>query len=107
MEKLTVPNMTDSQKILTAIIENQMSLNTALNDLQESVAKHQRILVDGNGEIPLVEKVRNHDSFISGMRYWMRFIGGALIVQTLAFAMSVVIAVVKFLPLLEKLANNP
>ncbi len=107
MPEIIIPNLTDSQKIFAAIMENQISVNTALNDLQESVSKHQKILVDGNGEIPLVEKIRNHEAFIGGTKYWMRFIGGALIIQTIAFATSVVIAVVRFLPLLEKLAQNP
>lgn len=75
MPEIIIPNLTDSQKIFAAIMENQISVNTALNDLQESVSKHQKILVDGNGEIPLVEKVRNHTAFIDGMKYWMRFVG--------------------------------
>lgn len=107
MSELQIPNMTDSQKIFAAIMENQITVNTALNELQEKVEKHHKVLLEGNGEIPLVERVRNHDGFIGNMRYWMRFIGGALIIQTIAFATSVVIAVVKFLPVLERLANQP
>lgn len=107
MPEITIPNMSDSQKIFAAIMENQISVNTALNDLQELTAKHHKILIEGNGDIPLVEQVRNHKDFISAMRYWMRFIGGALIIQTIAFSASVIVAVVKFLPVLERLANQP
>lgn len=102
-----VPNLTDSQKIFSSIIDNQIALNTTVERIQEDLSRHQKILVDGNGELPLVEIVRNHTAFIEGMRYWMRFLGGALIVQTLAFATSVVIAVVKFLPVLERIASQP
>lgn len=107
MPEIQIPNMTESQKIFAAIMENQISINTAINDLQETTAKHHKILVIGNGEIPLVEQVRNNSSFISNIRYWMRFIGGALIIQTIAFAFAVIVAVVKFLPILESLASKP
>ena len=106
-EKLVVPNLTDSQKILTAIIENQVSMNTRVDNLSEIQKKHHRILIEGNGEIPMVERVRNLEEFVDAMRYWLRFIGGALIIQTVAFATSIVIAVVKFLPVLERLATQP
>lgn len=102
-----IPNLTDSQKILASIIENQMSLNTVINDLQEIQSKHHRILIEGNGEIPLVEKVRGHEKFLQEIRYWTKFIYGALILQTVAFGAGLIIAVVRFLPILEKLAANP
>lgn len=102
-----VPNMTESQKIFSSIIQNQISLNTTMENLQEKVERHHKVLIEGNGDIPLVEQVRNHGSFITEARHWMRFIGGALIIQTLAFVASVIVAVVRFLPILERLAANP
>lgn len=97
------PTLTDSQKINMNII----SLNTAVNDLQTDVSKLTKLVITGNGEIPLAEKVRNHESFISEVKYWVKWIGGALLIQTIAFLSGVVIAVVKFLPVLERLANQP
>lgn len=95
------PSLTESQKINLNII----TLNTAVNDLQTDVRTLNRIVIEGNGELPLREQVRNHASFIKDMKYWMRFIGGALILQTLAFLAGVAVAVIRFLPVLEKLAS--
>lgn len=105
--RLVVPNLTDSQKILSAIIENQVSMNTRVDNLSDVQKKHHSVLIEGNGEIPLVERIRNLEEFVNAMRYWLRFIGGALIIQTVAFSASIVVAVVKFLPILEKLARTP
>ena len=95
------PSLTESQKINLNII----TLNTAINDLQNDVRTLNRIVIEGNGELPLREQVRNHESFIKDIKYWMRFLGGALILQTLAFLAGVFVAVVRFLPLLERLAQ--
>ena len=104
---ISIPNLTDSQKIFASIIENQVSINTVINDLQEMTTKHHKVLIEGNGEIPLVERVRSHELFIGEIRYWSKFLFGALILQTIAFGAGLVIAVVRFLPILEKLAGQP
>jgi len=96
-------NLTDSQKINLNVI----TMNTALNDLQTDVRELSRIVITGNGELPLREQVRNHNAFISGIRYWTRFIFGVLILQTITVGIGIVIAVVKFLPVLERLATRP
>lgn len=106
-DKIAIPNLTDTQKIFASVIENQISINTAVNALQEIQTKHHKILLEGNGELPLPERVRNIEAFIGNSKYWGRFIGGAMIVQTIAFAFAVVVALVRFLPLLESLANQP
>jgi hypothetical protein len=94
-------NLTDEQKIAMNII----TLNTAVNDLQNEMKIMNKVVLVGNGELPLREVVRNHDKFIMDIKYWTRFIGGALVLQTLAFAGGIIIAVVKFLPILERLAK--
>ncbi len=97
-----LPSLTESQKINLNII----TLNTAVNDLQHQVGEHHAILVEGkDGELPLREVVRSHSQFISEIRYWTKFVFGALIIQTIAFLVGIVIAIVRFLPLLEKLAK--
>lgn len=106
-DRISVPNMTESQKIFSSIIENQITINTAVNDLQEIQAKHHKVLLEGNGELPMLERLRNVEAFIGNWKYWGRFIGGAMIVQTIAFAFAIAIALIRFLPLLEKLANTP
>lgn len=106
-QNITIPNLTDTQKTFQTIMQNQIVLDTAVNDLQDRTTRHQKILVEGNGDIPLVEKVRNLEEFVDSVKYWLKFLVGALIIQTIAFGTSVVIAVVRFLPVLEKLASQP
>jgi hypothetical protein len=99
--------MTDSQKINIKILQNITSINTALNDLQHEVKIHDEILVTGNGKPSLQERIRRMESYIDNLQYWGRFIGGALIIQTIGFFVGIIIAVVRFLPLLERLAAKP
>jgi hypothetical protein len=102
-----ISNLTDSQKINLKIIQNLTSINTALNDLQHDVLIHDKLLVTGNGEPSLQERLRVIESYIDGTKYWSRFLFGAVVLQTLAFGGAVLLAVIRFLPVLEKLANQP
>lgn len=102
-----IPNLTDSQKTFQAIMENQIIINTAMTELQGKTDKLYKTVFLGNGEIPLVEQVRDHKDFIDNLKYWAKFLIGALIIQTIAFGASVVVAVVRFLPILERIANHP
>jgi hypothetical protein len=99
--------LTDSQKTNIRIIQNLTALNTAINDMRHDIGIHDRLLVTGNGERSLQERMRNVESYIDTSRYWGRFIGGAIIIQTITFFSAVIIAIVRFLPLLERLAAQP
>lgn len=96
-------DLTNEAKILL----NLTSVNTAVNDLQNKVEKHHKVLIEGNGEIPLVEKVRTAEAFINATKYWLKFVAGALILQTITFGAAAVIYFVKLYPLLEQLSKNP
>lgn len=97
-----LPDLSESQKINLNII----TLNTAINDLQHTVKDHQEILVEGkDGELPLRELVRSHSQFIGEIRYWTKFVFGALMLQTIAFLVGIVVAIIRFLPVLESLAK--
>ena len=97
-----LPSLTESQKINLNII----TLNTAINDMQHRVNEHQEILIEGkDGELPLREVVRSHTQFIGEIRYWTKFIFGALMIQTIAFMVGIVVALIRFLPVLESLAK--
>lgn len=100
-------NLTDSQKTHIKILQNLTSINTAINDIQHDVNIHHKLLITGNGELPLPERMRNAENFIKSMRNLGTIIGGALIVQTIAFFAGIIVAVVRFLPLLERLASQP
>jgi len=97
-----LPSLTESQKINLNII----TLNTAVNDLQHIQQEHHDILIKGkDGQIPLVEQTRNNTVFIREIKYWTKFVFGALILQTIAFLVGIIMAIVRFLPVLEKLAK--
>jgi hypothetical protein len=93
-----LPTLTESPSLV--ILRNDIT------EIKGDVAKHHKILIEGNGEIPLVEKVRNHDVFIGEMKYWMKFIIGALVLQTITFGTAALIWFMKLSPILEKLTNT-
>lgn len=95
--------MSSEQKILWSI----NSLWTNYSEIKTKIDKDHKILIEGNGELPLVEQVRNLNTFMNGIKYWMKFLIGALIIQTIAFAGTALLYLIKLAPVLEKLANNP
>lgn len=101
-------DLPDSQKIHIKMLQNITSLNTVVNDMQHKVNVHDEALVTGgNGKPSIQERIRTMEKYIDNLQYWGRFVGGALVVQTLGFFIGIVIALVRFLPLLERLANKP
>lgn len=95
----TPENPTQDQQVLI--------LSLAVNEMQTKISKHHTLLVEGNGEKPLPERVRNLERFQDRFEYWAKFLGGALILNFLGFAGGIIVAVVRFLPVLERLANQP
>lgn len=104
---MEIPNLTESQKLYQRLIENLVSVNTGLNDVQNDVAKLNKIVIIGNGEIPLVEQVRGHNKFIEEVRYWTKLVIGLFIAQFVGFTIASLIAYLKFLPVLERIAGQP
>lgn len=100
-------DLPDSQKIHIKMLQSVASINVVLNDMQHKVNVHDEILVTGGGKPSIQERIRTMEKYIDNLQYWGRFIGGALIVQTLGFFIGIIIAIVRFLPLLERLANKP
>src|SRR3990172_2918583 len=98
MPELEIPNLTDSQKLYQAMVEHLVSVSTGLNDVQTDVRELNKVVLLGNGDLPLREQVRNHENFIKDLKYWVRFVGGAIVLQTIAFTVGLVVAVAKFLP---------
>lgn len=102
-EEILERALTPDQKIAL----NLVSVNTAINTLQEQVGKHHKVLIEGDGQLPLVEVVRNHESFITSTKFWLRTVAVALVLQTITFGTAAVIYFIKLYPVLEKIANNP
>ena len=103
MPEILEENMTESQRLAWSML----SLNTAFTNEKLRTDKHQKLLIDGNGELPLVEQVRNLNTFVNGVRYWMKFLIGALLLQTLTFMTTAVIYFIKLAPYLDQLSKNP
>jgi hypothetical protein len=91
--------LTDSQwKIVlqSKTIENSSDIN-----------RLNKIVLDGNGELPLREQVRNNTKFIEEFRYWIKFIFGAVILQSLGLITAGIYMWIRLAPILEKLSNAP
>ena len=101
-----IAGLTDSQKINIQILQNLTSLNTRINDIGHDVSVHDKLLVTGNGVPSIPERLRVLEQFRDDVKYWSRFIGGALVLQALAFLVGIVVAIVQFLPILKQIADS-
>lgn len=103
LEEIAVSKLTDSQKMNVEIVKNILSINTALSDIKHIVDEDHRILIIGNGEIPIRETVRTHDIFIREIRYWIKFIFGVVVTQSIGLVLTGVFLILRLLPLLERI----
>ena len=92
-------NLTDSQKLI--VIQN------AVLEQSNKLERHHKILIEGTHELPLVERVRNMESFIAALKFWQRTIAVAIVLQTITFGGAALIYFIRLYPLLERLANQP
>lgn len=117
---IDTPSMTSTTKVLTMLRDGLISHDTRLQnirtDLNETRTKvdvlETKVLIgDGNKELSHAERIRNLEHFTDqikdSLKYWGRFIGGALLLNFFGFLGGIVVALIKFLPVLEKLANKP
>lgn len=102
MEDIMLPQLTDSQKINLNII----SMNTRINEQETDVKELMKIVKVGNGELPLVEKVRNLETFVNTLKFWLRTVALALVAQTITFGVAALVYFIKLYPLLEKLSKQ-
>ena len=100
-------NLTDSQKVHIKILQNQASISTVINDITSAMNMYSKLIITGeDGKPSMQERMRKVEEFIDNWKYWVRLIGGALIIQTITFFFATIIALIRFLPLLEKLSNQ-
>lgn len=93
-------NLTDGQRLLIL----QQSIIESSNKLD----KHHKILLEGNGELPLVERVRNLETFVASLKFWLRTVSVAIVLQTITFGVAALVYFIKLYPILERIvANNP
>lgn len=121
MPPIDLPNMTETTKVLTmmrdALISHDTRLQNIRDDLNEArtdVEILKTTTIAGNPATGLLshsERLRVLENYAETIKetikYWGRLIGGALLLNFLGFMAGVIIAVIRFLPILEKLANRP
>lgn len=96
---LDFDGLTDSQRIV--ILQSRMLNN------EDKVTKHHKILLEGNGELPLTERVRNLEAFTTSLKFWLRTVAVAIVLQTITFGAAAIIYFVKLYPVLQHLVNQP
>lgn len=102
MPEIIESDMTPEQKILWSIT----SLWSNFSELKTRADKNYKVLFEGNGELPIVEQVRNLNTFVNGVRYWMKFLIGALLLQTMAFLGTAIVYFIKLSPFLDQLSKS-
>jgi hypothetical protein len=102
-----IANLTESQKINIQFIQSLNSINTALNDVRHDVKVHDVLLVTGNGELPLPERMRNVERFVDTFKFWQRTVAIALVAQTVTFGVAAIIYFIKLSPILDRLTQSP
>ena len=106
---MTMPTIEMDEKEMTPeqkILWNLTSLGTSMNEILSKVDKHHKVLIEGNGEIPLVEQMRNVVSFINSIKYWLKFLVGAILIQTVTFGAAAFIYFLKLYPVITQLADK-
>lgn len=92
--------LTDSQQRLV-VRTNLIQLNTDARRFKDT-------LYDGTPkELPLVERVRNIETYVDFQKFWFRTIAVAIVLQTITFGVAAIMYFARLYPLLEKLANQP
>lgn len=89
--------LTDTWNKLQETIDHQ-------KEIEADTRVHQKLLITGNGEPAIMERIRSLETFVKDVRYWVRLVIGLLVAQFITFTTASVIAYVKFLPVLERLA---
>lgn len=117
MPQIDLPNMTDTGKVLTMMRDALIGHDTRLQGLRDDLTETNEdvkllkanVLTGEGTSLSHAERIRNLEQYVEGVKdsikYWGRFIGGALLLNFFGFITGIIIAVVKFLPVLERLAT--
>lgn len=92
-------NLTDGQRLLI--------LQQSILDVVNKSERHHKILLEGNGELPLVERVRNLEAFVGSLKFWLRTVSVAIVLQTITFGVAALVYFVKLYPVLQQLIDKP
>lgn len=121
MPPIDLSSMTERTKVMNMLRDGLIAHDTRIQNIRDDLNETRKDLdiikeaaITGNpatGLISQAERIRNLESFTEGIkdtiRYWGRVIGGALLLNFIGFMAGIVIAVIRFLPVLEQLAKKP
>lgn len=94
--------MTDVQKLFVSV----NNISTVLNDIKETVEHDHKLLVEGNGDVPLVQKVRELQEFVNTFKFWQRTIAVALVLQVIGTFILLLVTFIRVYPALEILITK-
>lgn len=92
--------LTDTWGKLQETIEHQ-------KQIEADTRVHDKLLITGNGEPSILERMRNVEKFVSTVLKLAWLFVGAIVVQITAFAIMAVWVVGRLYPILDKIATNP
>lgn len=101
-----MPDLTTELTDTGKIKMNVISLNTAVNNLQEEMKTLNKVVIDGNGEPGLRETVRSDHAYINEIKSLTKFLIGLVMAQLVAFTFASFVAYFKYLPILETIARE-
>lgn len=99
--------MIDTSKLSDAQL--LLILQSRVLEHESKISRHHKVLIDGEGDrhLPLVERVRNLEAFQGTLRFWLRTVAVAIVLQTITFASAAVIYFIKLYPVLQQIADQP
>ena len=98
-------NLTPEQR--EVVMQNRiMEMENDMDDAWKEIKLMKEKLIEGNGQLPLMERMRNMETFANTIRFWFRTVAVALVLQTITFGGAAIVYFVKLYPLLEKISAN-
>lgn len=94
--------LNDTQKLYVAMT----AATSALNQLTTDFNHDHKILIEGNGDRPIVERVRSLEEFARSIKFWNKTIGISLVGLVFSFISSAIFYFVKLYPLLDQIAKS-
>lgn len=118
---IDTPSMTGTTKVLNILRDGLIAHDTRLQNLRTDLTETQnkveileKTVITGDltgRELSHSERIRNLETFTGDLRdaikYWGRYVVGALLLNFIGFMVGILVALIRFLPILEQLAKKP
>lgn len=94
------------ERRMLSMEHNVMAIQSRIGEMEGRHERDHRILVEGNGDLPIVEKVRVLETFRGSVQFWFRTIAVALVIQTITFVTAAAVYFVRLIPVLDALSEK-